>query len=348
MISDLQIALLAAGDEDAVSFSDDSSPDSRMTSGHRVSITGQVIRERSLNWYYDLLKYFPDVPGELKSEGVVARFNSMPLRTRDEIWSQLRHVRIHIVDPRPYRDQTENLLRESWRDKHAPVLLQRAVAEGQPWAKQLAKMMAELVAESIVRDSPAARVLEFSRLIRDELIFSEVDLRGTSPIIPVHRFGSANRALVDKATRWAAKSSAVFQPVLDTLNESGGGDPFLPFATERATRMRMLRRMEPTHAFDAGDDQQLRLLEEARQNVLSELTVDGPLFMKPKRGITKVASENSYFIQAADFASGIASNIYTFYGLLGVVSKFEYVTYNGRRVSQAEAEEDRRERMRRK
>lgn len=208
--------------------------------------------------------------------------------------------------------------------------------------------MAEIVAESIVRDSPAARVLEFSRLIRDELIFPEFDVKGTSPIIPVHKFGSENRALVDKATRWTAKSSAVFQPVLDTVTESGGGDPFFPFAMERATRMRMLRRMQPTHAFDAGDDQQLRLLEEARQNVLSELTVDGPLFMQPKRGIAKVTSENSYFIQAADFASGIASNIYTFYGLLGVVSKFEYVTYNGRRVSQADAEEERRERTRRK
>jgi hypothetical protein len=109
----------------------------------------------------------------------------------------------------------------------------------------------------------------------------------------------------------------------------------------------MLRGMQATHAFDAGDDQQLRLLEEAMQNVLSELTADGPLSIKTRPGITKVASENSYFVQAADFASGIASNIYTFYSLLGVVSKFEYVTYNGRRVSQAEAEEERRERARR-
>ena len=178
MTADLQIALLASGDEDAVSFSDDSSPDSRMTSGHRVSITGQVIRELSLNWYYDLIKYFPDVPGELKSESVVVRFNSMPLRTRDEIWSQLGHVRIHIVDPRPYRDQTENLLRESWRDKHAPALLQRAASEGQPWARRLARMMAELVAESIVQDSPATRVLEFSRLIRDELVLPEFNVKG--------------------------------------------------------------------------------------------------------------------------------------------------------------------------
>jgi hypothetical protein len=184
VIGGLQIALLASGDEDAVSFSDDSSPDSRMTSGHRVSITGQVIRERSLNWYYDLLKYFPDVPGELKSESVVARFTSMPLGTRDEIWSQLRHVRIHIVDPRPYRDQTENLLRESWHDKHAPVFLQRAVADGQPWAKRLARLIAEIVAESIVQDSPATRVLEFSRVIRDELIFPEADVKGTSRSFP--------------------------------------------------------------------------------------------------------------------------------------------------------------------
>jgi hypothetical protein len=105
--------------------------------------------------------------------------------------------------------------------------------------------------------------------------------------------------------------------------------------------------MQPTHAFDGGDDQQLRLLEDARQNVLFELTADRPFPTRSKRGVRKLESEKSYFIQAADFASGIASNLYTFYGLLGVVSKFEYVTHNGRRVSKAEAEEDRRERMRR-
>jgi hypothetical protein len=318
-----------------------------MTSGHRVSVTGQVIRERSLNWYYALIRLFPDVPGELKSDRVVARFNSLPEQARNAIWADLCHVRIHIVDPRPYRDKTEDLLRESWRQQHAPTLLLRAAAEGQLWARRLAKLMAELVADAIVRDSAAARVLEISRIIRYDSIFPEMEFRGADPVIPVSKFKSEHRTLVDKAARWAAKSSVIFQPVLDTVSDTGGGDSFLPYATERATRMRMMRHMQPVHAFDAGDDQQIRLLEEARQNVLAELDDGSPIIVPPKPGIAKLESESSYYIQAADFASGIAANLYTFHGLLGVVSRFEYVTYNGRRVSRAEAEEEQRERRRR-
>jgi hypothetical protein len=42
------------------------------------------------------------------------------------------------------------------------------------------------------------------------------------------------------------------------------------------------------------------------------------------------------------YATGIASEIYASEGLIGVVKRFEYVTYNGVRVSCVDAEEEMR------
>jgi hypothetical protein len=45
-------------------------------------------------------------------------------------------------------------------------------------------------------------------------------------------------------------------------------------------------------------------------------------------------------VQATDIAAGIASKVLETQNLAAVVSHFEYVTFNGRRFSVAEAEEE--------
>jgi hypothetical protein len=57
-------------------------------------------------------------------------------------------------------------------------------------------------------------------------------------------------------------------------------------------------------------------------------------------GIIPVESKESFYIQAADIAAGIASHIYASEGLIGVVERFEYVTYNGVRLSRSDAEQE--------
>jgi hypothetical protein len=59
-----------------------------------------------------------------------------------------------------------------------------------------------------------------------------------------------------------------------------------------------------------------------------------------KGGYIEVESSESYYVQAADFAAGIASDLFSRERLTGVVLRFEYVTYNGRRISLADAEEE--------
>jgi hypothetical protein len=59
-------------------------------------------------------------------------------------------------------------------------------------------------------------------------------------------------------------------------------------------------------------------------------------------GFMEVESKESYYVQAADFAAGIASDVYATHRLIGIVGRFEYVSFNGIRVSRADAEEERR------
>jgi hypothetical protein len=59
-------------------------------------------------------------------------------------------------------------------------------------------------------------------------------------------------------------------------------------------------------------------------------------------GIVPIESKESYYAQAADIAAGIASFIYASEGLIGLVRRFEYVTFNGVRISPLDAEEEMR------
>ena len=106
----------------------------------------------------------------------------------------------------------------------------------------------------------------------------------------------------------------------------------------------MASELLPVHAFDAGNQKHLDLLDEKRSQVFQELAahdrVYGLLIRRP--GIVPVESKESFYVQAADIAAGIASHIYAMDGLVGVADRFEYVTYNGVRVSRSDAEEEMR------
>jgi len=109
-------------------------------------------------------------------------------------------------------------------------------------------------------------------------------------------------------------------------------------------RRKMAAELLPVHAFDAGNQKQLDLLDEKRSEVFRELAAHDHVYglMRKRPGIVPVESRESFYVQAADIAAGIASQIYAAHGLIGVVEKFEYTTYNGVRVSRSDAEEEMR------
>ena len=106
----------------------------------------------------------------------------------------------------------------------------------------------------------------------------------------------------------------------------------------------MRARVLDTHAFDKGDQKHLELLEKARGNILENLSE--PVFLglaiqtgSAAKPYTQTDSRDSYLVQAADVAAGIASKLLETQNLVTVVTNFEYTTYNGQRLSVSDAEE---------
>jgi hypothetical protein len=106
----------------------------------------------------------------------------------------------------------------------------------------------------------------------------------------------------------------------------------------------MAAELLPVHAFDDGNQKQLDLLDEMRHEVFQELAAHDRMYglIRRRPSVVPVESRESFYVQAADIAAGIASRIYAVHGLIGVVEKFEYVSYNGVRVSRSDAEEEMR------
>jgi hypothetical protein len=336
--------IILPGDTEAFSFNDDSSPDTRKTSGLKVSIDAQVIREHSLDWYFQLIALFIDVPGELKSEAVFVKFNVFPASTRARVWAGLSKVRIHIVDPRPYVQDRDDLLRKVWRSDDAPELLRKAVVQDSPWAKYISRELQRYVAGSILNDSTAARLHRYGRLSQlDSMLFDIPKDIYVPPPIELHHFGKDQKSLVRKVSTWSVKSAAAFHGPLDSLDSLDEETDMMRFASTSRLSGQAFKRLFQRHAFDKGDEQQFRLLEEARQIIIRTFADELNSLLLPRRGgFLQVESRESFCGQAADLAAGMASRVYTETGLPGVVSHFEYVTYNGTRVSTSDADEEER------
>jgi hypothetical protein len=340
------------GNGEAISFNDDTSPRTDQTEGTKVSINAQVNRGLSLDWFYNLLTLFPNFPDELKSAVVVGKFKELPAETRDRAWRSLSRVQIHIVDPRPHYRRTDAALNRAWKMDNASEVLRQLELDGIPGARELRMKMRLMVAESLIHDSAPVRVQSLGRVLADP--FPVIPLGELSmfvgggeetpkPVLAVDDFGRpGDRHLVGNVAAFSAKASAVFHLALDVVTEPSEADiTSYRFNFGMAACGRMVEELLPTHAFDKGNRPHLELLENTRHSIIEELAAKERFnHVIRQRKLPELESKQSYYIQAADFAGGIAADIYGREKLLGVVSRFEYVTYNGARISRADAEEE--------
>ena len=350
-----QFLIITAGNNEAISFTDEGSPDSRLTDNEKVCVSGQVDRNLSLDWYYKIIQLFPDVPGELKSKEVAERFKSFPSDVRNAIWTGLRRVKIHIVDPRCHQRRFDNMLRETWRRKDAPQTLDRLAREGVPQARFMSEQLRGMVADSILHDSTAMRVQSLGRALAEPFLgsISPIELPRCmvepepprQPLIAVSDF-KRPKSLIRDVTSWSAKSAAAFHSALDAVSQAFEGEDATAYYAnfENVVQRRMVQELLPVHAFDEGNQKHLELLDGARQSMIKELAArdyhHGLIIRQP--GFVATESRESYYVQAADIAAGIASDLYAHEGLIGIVDRWEYVTYNGARVSRTDAEEEMR------
>lgn len=340
--------IILPDDPDVVSFNDDTSPDRRFSHRPKIVVNAQVNRETGLDWFFRLLVLCPNA-GEVKADSVWIQFCNLGSDEKDLVWAGLSKVHIHIVDPEPYIQHSKDVLRESWRRNDAPELLAQLCAEGVRGAQWFRGEFAKFAASSILWDSTAVRLNSFARALANPFVVNASDdlsqcytMCESPDPIDIDDFGPNTRSLIRNVTGWAAKSAAAFDSALQCVQEMEDQVESYRFAPEGLIRRRMESRILKTHAFDEGNQRHVDLLEAARSSILKTLTLDSPylqysLARAPR--YRQIKSHESSFIQAADVAAGFATRIMEADGLVGVVSRFEYVTHNGVRLSRGAAEE---------
>ncbi|MGA2300547.1 MAG: hypothetical protein ABSG77_07625 [Candidatus Acidiferrum sp.] len=153
--------------------------------------------------------------------------------------------------------------------------------------------------------------------------------------VGVEQLGS--KSTVRKAVSLSAKSASTFHEALDCFLELN--ETFEVFPSP-LVRLRMESRVLQPHTFDKETDPRpIELLERTRSAILGNLRRYEGSERMPKKYL-EAPSEGSYFLQAADIAAGFASRTWEESGFVAVVSNFEYVTYNGKRLSVSDAEEE--------
>ena len=333
--------ILYGGPADAISFTDDTSLDTRKTAGSKVSIHCQVLRERPLDWHYSLRWRAPHNPGELKSGDVTAVFLSLSEAERRNIFCTLKSVRVHITDPRPYIADVDQMLARVLPRVNARDFLARLEQAQKKVAEPIQRKSRQSVARRMLMDSPAERLKLMHRAVTrlpefPEWMMARENRDALELDSDITAFEDRKaRINIKEVSVSVSKSGSVFFPALDRL-EAVAHQVQWPATAWHFWSVN--RALAASHAFDDGNRKAVRWIDGKRTEVLSKIDPYLRLGVLPTlKPLEVISSTDSYFIQAADIAAGIVRTIWERQTLVHVVRAFEYVTYNGTRISNTDA-----------
>jgi hypothetical protein len=158
--------ILEIGSETAVSFTDDTSLDTRTTNNEKVSIHAEIVREKPLDWYIKLISLYPGIKGELKSSSVTDCFFSLADTERNRLIGTLKFVRIHIADPRPYFSDVTRAIKNILPNNDVDDFLTRLKLAQNEVARRLEDSLKRQAARKMAYDSPSEKLKLWLRLTR--------------------------------------------------------------------------------------------------------------------------------------------------------------------------------------
>ena len=330
---------------EAISFTDDTSPDTRNTNKKRnVSIHAQVRKEERLDWYFDFLSLCRKERGELKSQKIRAIYQGLPAPRRARLWETLQDVQINITDPLPYMRRTEQMAAEVFARKDAIDFIRGRASANDPVAKDLLEKLNNHTAESILLDAPS-RTLSFfiqaSQGMGGYGFGRHMGVCGFRPPIKevsLEPFKSKNPgSIVRNVTNWTSKSASVLADAIGSVFS----DCFYPFQADAVYRCLL-----ESHAFDEGNNKAIGWMEDERDEVIDHVQYYSDFARamirrgrRPSRLFGGIDSRRSFYIQAADIAAGIAAQLYEQGLILEVTKHFKSVMFNGKPITHAEAYE---------
>lgn len=321
----------------SASFTDETTPHTMFTGGHRVVVAATIPHDDPLGWLFDLTAAMSSASGEVKSEAALAKLRDLPGAQRHSILAGMRSARIHVCDQRPYRDKIEVDLISLYGDRMAFKSL-LAASKSDPLAHRLVELFNEAVARQILIDSPVTTVSYRVQTMVEEL-GGFASLRrdvGTLDQLIAGLSDPQGGRLLRRAIEFAAKASAAFSEIdVATSDIDSFTSRWCSVSPKVRESVRMM--LSQAHVFDRGNDRVVGVLETIRSN-MAELLADESVVGSDSGRLITIDSIVSPHVQAADIAAGYAKGIYERDGLVDLTRQFDAVVFNGMRVGESEAE----------
>ena len=328
--------IITANPPDAVSFSDGTTINFTRI-GRPVAIEGTAPREMNLEWFYTLIHRYTHIPKELKSEVILKGFHTQPIRVQQAVCAGMKQVLIHITDTLPHERRAQSIVQTSaGRRVDLETLHKRAAAgdaASQTFVKFITQFVSDYVAKGVQLDSSVSR---FGDLMEA--------LDGFGGYGFSKHLGGAWRPSIDFTPIMKSKNPK--QTIRDLVKSTTKGDAIFATATNDVLASAIgpgfmmkefaFRSVSQSRAFDDGNKPSIDWLESARKtSVEAMFPYQGRSRLMGK--LHRVDSKGSYFTQIGDIAAGFASQLYERHGLIEVVRRFEFVSFNGARVSEDKA-----------
>jgi len=294
----------------------------------------QIKDNQNLDWYYRLLKLIQaSSPGEkeYKSDLAIKRLALLDRENQKIVWNTLQDVMIVIVEPKHYMKE----LGVEITDDYSYV----ARVYGERFKVNHTDRDRYNYFDDLLKDAISNLVLVSSPIfsVGDSLSQLVVAPRREDFFSPENILSMISQRDSRKKVMGAIKlTSRLFVTFFEVI------DP--------GTRKRILEEMieygprweaSPFHCsllkealsfdrhFDDGDTQSVEIIKRCVEEVESSLKYFYDEDSLPHPVIDEVKSETSPYVQAADWATGIARDLYEKNGIGGVKQKFKYVIYNG-------------------
>lgn len=331
--------IILSGSDTAVSFTDETSIDARQTNNQKVSVHAEIVREKPYDWFLKILSYFPDVKGELKSNRVVVGYFNLQESERNYINSTLKFARIHIVDPRPYISDVKKAINKILPNKNVDLFLNELSVKQKQAAEELAENLNILAAQNMYFDAPHRKLKFYTESFQRFYGYGYSRFINTGEKDDFEHFdhkpflNKKGRIRIENLTHYLSKSGSVFMDAIDEAKNA----PDMLFSP--VSKIKLVKTLSKGRAFDAGNDKALKWIDERRQeSIRAADQFSHYRWLLNSQPLESIDSKKSTFIQAADIAAGIAKAVYERFGIVGIVKLFEYTNYNGKRISQNDAE----------
>jgi hypothetical protein len=350
------VIFIEEGPKEAKTFTDETSPRKPAPADRKVSIHGQVIKELPFNWFHDLNKLYPGEKPETKSVRILEEFHLLPSEFRDRIWAGMKRVKINIVDSLPYQVNYRRIIEGIMKEDKTYKMLLLDAKKGDEFAKWVARRMDEVVCEWVIQDSPPERLkkeLQPEYWPGSLAFYIHKDNPYREEEIDLTPFKSKRKSMTSTAVKYASKSGSVFNPARDQIN------PIMRNLHGSMTHYMVRETLRDSHAFDEGDNPSIEWVDKQRKAISGrgpyahlEYVDDTGLWEDSTEWqnsetyevfaygkLHSISSNKSMYVQAADIAAGFARQDYERHGISAVAGRFEYVTINGERITQENAEE---------